>query len=488
MLRIPVAALWLIAACAEPDPPAIRAQVPEIAVSPAVLDLGEAIVPLVTEDDVLIANAGRADLELTATLEGDDLRPWSLPVTTATVGPGETLPLSVRFEPPTFLTFEATLRVESNDEETPTVYVPLRGEGVAGPVPDILVTPASLDFGDAEDPVVEVLQVRNAGQAPLQLGTIVQTGSGRFTVDPDPSQTTIAPDNTLPVVITWTPADGQTGDDGVLTLPSNDPDEPEVDVLLVGNGGSDLDWPQAVIDCPDTTDPPGFVTLDGRDSTDPGGHTPLTYRWTLTDTPTDATGQSTSSGYLTSPGAAVTDLFADAIGDYTVQLVVQNAIGLSSAPARCVIEALPDEDLAVELTWNTARADLDLHLAQSGAGLFSGPDDVSYCNQRPSWGVSGTDDDPELELDDRAGLGPENINLPTPAAGTYTVRVHYFDDNGNDIVTATVRVYVEGEVAFEASRNLSRNQVWDVAEAAWPAKTVGALAVEPYAAPRRGCP
>jgi len=475
-------------ACGEPDVPQIRAQVPEIAVSPAVLDLGQAIVPLVTEADVTIANAGRADLDVTATLEGDDLRPWSLPVTTATIGAGETLPLSVRFTPPTYLDFEATLRIDSNDEDTPTVYVPLSGEGVAGPVPDIVVTPASIDFGESSVPVVEVLQVRNAGQAPLQLGTLAQTGSGRFDIDPDPSDTTIAAGNVLPVVITWTPADAETGDDGILTFSSNDPDEPEVDVLMVANGGSDVDWPQAVVDCPDTTDPPGFVTLDGSDSTDPEGFTPLTYRWSLAATPTDATGQSTSSAYLTSPGAAVTDLFTDAVGDYTVTLVVQNSVGLTSAPARCVIEAIPDEKLAVELTWNTPRADLDLHLARNGVGLFGSDDDVSYCNKRPSWGTSGTADDPELELDDRNGLGPENINLPEPAAGTYRARVHYFDDNGDDVVTATVRIYIEGEVAFEASRNLSRNQVWDVADVNWPAMTVGALASESYTAPRRICP
>ncbi len=483
-----IATLGAVVACNGPDDPVLRAQVPEIAVTPSALDFEGAVVPLVSEDAVRIANAGRAPLEIQARIEGDDLRPWSLPVTEATLAAGEDLPLPVRFQPATYLPFSADLVITSNDEDTPEVRVPLSGEGIAGPVPDILVDPPSMDFGTASSSQVAVIQVRNAGQAPLTLGTIAQQGSGRFRIDPDPSGTTIAPGNTLPVVVYWDPADGETGDDGILTVPSDDPDEPEVDVLLIGNGGSDLQWPQAVVDCPATTDPPGFVSLDGRDSTDPEGHLPLTYRWRLVGVPTDSTGQSTSSGYLTSPGAAVTDLFTDAVGDYQVELVVENAIGLVSAPARCTIEAIPDEDLAVELTWNTARADLDLHLARNDATLFSGADDVSYCNKRPGWGVSGTADDPELELDDRAGLGPENINLPAPADSAYTARVHYFDDKGDNIVTATVRVYIEGVQAFEASRNLSRNEVWDVARIAWPAKTVGALAVDPYDAPRRVCP
>lgn len=482
------APIALLAACGSPDAPAVRALVPEAAVSPAALDFGDAVVPLVHEEAVLVTNAGRAPLEFTATLTTADARPWSLPVAAGTVAAGESLPVVVRFTPPTFLDFTATLTLTTNDEDTPTLDIPLSGVGVAGPVPDIAVDPPSLDFGTSGAPVVEVLRVRNAGQAPLVLGTIAQTGSGRFAIDPDPSGTTIAPGDLLPVVVTWTPVDAETGDDAILTLPSNDPDEPEVDVVLVGNGGSDLAWPQADIACPGTTSPPGLLSLDGRGSTDPEGNTPLTYAWTLARLPTDSTGQVVSSAYLTSPTAAVTDLFVDAVGTYEVQLAVTNAIGLTSAPDRCVIEALPDEDLVVELTWNTPRADLDLHLARNGATLFSGLDDVSYCNRRPSWGGAGSADDPSLALDDRAGFGPEQIQIPAPAPGDYLARVHYFDDNGDGVVTATVRVYVRGALAFEASRNLSRDQVWDVASVAWPAGTAGALAVEPYPAPRRTCP
>lgn len=477
----------LLFGCA-PDDPSVRRQVPVITVAPSQVQVGDAVVPLTAQAEVQIANGGRAPLTFEAHLEGDDLRPWSLPVAEGTIAPGESLPFTVRFAPPTFLDFDAQMVITSNDEETPELRVPLSGTGVAGPVPDIVVNPRALDFGESAVPIVDIIEVRNAGQAPLQLGTVQQVGSGRFVVSPDPSGSEIAPGNVLPVVVRWTPADGSTGDDGVLTFTSNDPQDPELDVLLVGNGGSDLRWPEARIDCPETTAPPGFVTLDGRASDDPEGHTPLTWRWRLTRVPTDATGQPTSSGYLTSPSAAVTDLFTDAIGTYQVELSVENTVGLVSAPARCTIEAIPDEDLAVELTWNTPRADLDLHLARNDAPIFGGVDDVSYCNRRPSWGGPDTASDPVLALDDRAGFGPENINLPSPAEDRYTVRVHYFEDNGDGVVTATVRVYLEGVQAFEASRNLTRNQVWDVARVNWPERTVGALAAEPYPAPRRTCP
>jgi hypothetical protein len=114
---------------------------------------------------------------------------------------------------------------------------------------------------------------------------------------------------------------------------------------------------------------------------------------------------------------------------------------------------------------------------------------VSWCNRTASWGAPGTADDPRLDLDDRSGLGPENISIPSPADGTYDVRVHYFDDHGDDVVTATVRVYLAGELepALEASRNLRRNQVWDVAHIRWPEATAAPLPGDPTSTPRRTC-
>lgn len=52
----------------------------------------------------------------------------------------------------------------------------------------------------------------------------------------------------------------------------------------------------------------------------------------------------------------------DVAGEYTVGLVVTNTDGVSSAKRSCKMDAIPTEQLHVELSWSTNSADLDLHL------------------------------------------------------------------------------------------------------------------------------
>ncbi|MCB9680220.1 MAG: choice-of-anchor D domain-containing protein [Alphaproteobacteria bacterium] len=486
MPRTPLPLVLLAALACAPDTPQIRAQVPEIGVAPDPLAFGDQAVPLPAEARFFVSNAGRAELTFQLALEDDADGVFVLPVTEGSVSAGDSLPMAVRFTPTTYLDYTANLVITSNDEDTPELVLAVTGTGVAAPLPDILVDPLSIDFGDVPAERTEIVTVRNTGTAPLSLGTLRQVGSPSFTLLTDPSGNTIAPGDDVPIVIRYAPTSTD-GDSGSLVVPSDDPDEAEVEVLLLGNGGADYAYPEAVIDCPGPVDPPGFVTLEGYDSFDPEGHTPLSYAWSLVAVPTDSTGAPVSSGYLTNDVSESTALWADAVGTYEVELSVTNSIGVRSAPTRCLVDAIPDEELLIELTWSTSNADLDLHLAQAGNALFSRPGDATWCNRSPSWGASGTADDPRLDLDDRAGHGPENISIDAPADGTYDVRVHYFEDQGDDVVTATVRVYVLGDLAFQASQNLSRNEVWDAARVNWPAGTVGALSAPVYAATHRQC-
>lgn len=476
-----------LGACSDPDVPGLVANAPEIAVAPDRVDFGDQAVPVPVGRTFFVSNGGRADLELTMSLVGDDAGVFSLPVTAATLAPDEDVEVEVRFQPATYLEYDAELVILSNDVETPETVVPLTGVGVEAPVPDIRVDPLTLDFGDTASSATEILTVTNVGTDVLSLGTVAQAGSGRFSLVTDPSDVLIGPGDSYPIVVAYDP-EGDDGDSGSLTIPSDDPDEGEVEVLFLGNGGADYDYPIAEIDCPGVVAPPTFVTLDGRASRDPEGFTPLAHEWTLTDLPRDAvSGQPTSSGYLTSAVGDTTRLWADAAGRYEVELVVENARGTRSAPARCVVDAIPDEELVVELTWSTPNADLDLHLRQDGTPLFAEPTDANFCNPNPSWFEAGTADDPRLALDDRAGFGPEVIHIDQPSDGRYVIAAHYFEDQGDDTVTATVKVWVRGVEAFTASKNLTRNQVWDVARVNWPEETVAVLSGAVEEAPRRSC-
>lgn len=484
-----VPVVWL-AACGQPDIAGIVVLMPEVVVAPAEVPFGDKAVPLPWRKSFFVSNAGRADLEVSMLLE-DDAGVFSLPVTSATIARDESLSVEVVFTPTTYLAYEGRIVITTNDEDNPEVIVPLSGTGVSAPLPDIELSRGNIDFGEVDGEATEILTIRNVGTAPLVLGEVTRIGSPDFELLTSPAGNTLAPANELPVVVRYAPPDSE-GDGGRITIASNDPDEGMVDVILLGNGGADYDYPVAVIDCPDPVDPPTFVALDGTASYDPEDPTdtlPLSYAWTLTSLPTDGGGDPISSGYITNDIGPVTQLWADAVGDYTVELVVENTAGIRSAPAVCEVQAIPDERLVVELTWNTPNADLDLHLAQTGSAAFQTPGDASWCNRSPNWGAPGTADDPALDLDDRAGYGPENYSILEPADGQYDVRVHYFDDSNRDtLTTATVRVYLDATLAFQASRTLAYNEIWDVARVNWPAATVGALSADPYTASSRQCP
>ncbi len=456
---------------------------PRIATAPESLEYGEVAVPLDAVDTVFVTNAGRAVLRFEASIEGDDAFTFvDLEEGEIEVGVDETVPVDVRFAPPSFLDYTGELVLTTNDDETPEVRIPLTGVGVDAPMPDIRIDPLTLDFGAVTQgsAVTEFLLLENVGDAPLELGQVDQEGSGAFTLSTDPSGDIVGPNSEVPVLITYTPF-SEEGDSGMLRFPSADPDEPLTEVVLLGNGGGDFEYPVAEIDCPGTSAPPIWVDLDGSGSFDPAGFEPLTYEWTLVSQPDG------SQEDLTNLVSDSTALFTDVAGLYVVELVVTNDLGTISAPERCEIDAIPEDELHVELSWDTPAADLDLHLARGGADIFEPGDDANFCNSSPNWGDAGTDDDPRLDLDDQGGFGPENINILAPADDEYTVRVHYWEEHGDDVVVATVKVFTYGVEVYSGQRSMTRNEVWDVGIVDWPTGSFGALSVPSYDSPDRSC-
>jgi hypothetical protein len=434
-------------------------QHPEITVAPDSLAFGDTPVLSGTDLPLFVSNGGRVDLTVDLAVD----LPFSLDVSHVVVEPGDTATVTVGFHPTTYLDYTGSIAVTSDDEDNPSLAVPLTGTGVPEPTPDVDVAPLSLDFGPLLPPGQGVLHftIGNVGDAPLELGVLGHTGSGAFVLYSDPSDQTVMPGDELPVVVGYVPANAD-GDGATLAIPTNDPDEPLVQVALIGNGGGDGSYPIAVADCPTEVDPPENVAVADGGSSDPGGHLPLTYAWRLAGKPTG------SQAELVEEALADTEFFADLAGDYDVELVVTNSLGVRSPPARCRIAAIPTEDLHVELIWDGLRSDVDLHLRQASGSLFERPQDCNWCNTHPTWGAT-------LDLDDRSGLGPENINVADPADGNYDVAVHVFDDDGDGSIIATVRVWTFGVLEDERSHRLERNEVWEVGRVNWPDGTFGVV-------------
>ena len=477
--------LLALLACTGPDQE-INQLYAQLTLSPVEVDFGEVVVDYKETAVFEVINTGRAPLAVSSIrLQDGGSDVFSVDLESLDLQRDERAELSLSFLPKTYLDYADTLVFESNDPDRPVLEVPIVGIGGDGPTPDIAVDTTALDFGvvGPGDAKTAWLTVSNEGDGDLRITQTTQAGSGAFQIVTDPAGSVIAGEDggDLQVIVLYNPSHID-GDNGTFTIESNDPDEPVIEITLLGNGGGDFEYPVAIINGPAAPAPPITVALDGSDSYDPNGWEIVDYQWSLTDWP-DGSGTS-----LTDTVGDNVEVFFDIAGEYEVQLKVTNEYGITSAPAKYRVDAIPVDDIHVELIWDTANADLDLHMLNANdAELFVEPGDACFCNPSPSWGGSGTEDDPRLDLDDLGGYGPENINILSPQNGQYPVRVHYFDDNGDGIVTATVRFYLNGLLEEEFSRVLARDEVWNAGIVRWDQGVVIEEEEDPATAPRRSC-
>ena len=188
-------------------------------------------------------------------------------------------------------------------------------------------------------------------------------------------------------------------------------------------------------------------SLFGGDSYDPDGDEIVSYYWTLGAVPLG------SSETWSRSTADAHSLLLEMSGDYRLDFTVTDEHGAMSEPCSVWITGVPQQDLWIELTWSL-QDDLDLHLVRAGGSLFT-YDDCHWVNcgfmGHLDWGVPGDrDDDPYLDIDDISGLGPENINITTPAPGRYEVIVDDYDTYWTSASNeALLRIYVSGVLEFE---------------------------------------
>ena len=214
------------------------------------------------------------------------------------------------------------------------------------------------------------------------------------------------------------------------------------------------------------------ATWYGSNSYDPDDR-PLTYSWQLVQSPP---GSNPSM-----PGADPSEpnrpgFVADVVGMYVAELTVTNDQGVSSEPCQAQLEAIPANELWVEMYWADAPDDMDLHLVRAGGNLNTNQDChwANRCvNGGLEWGPNGSEGDPHLDLDDIPGTGPENINISGPEDVEYWVWVHDYPggrSQGNDV---TVNIYLSGALAFSETRTISGNNDEELfALIDWRAQTV----------------
>lgn len=380
------------------------------------------------------------------------------------------------------------------NEDGPKLYIPITGEGFGEPQPDIYSKPAWVDFGTVEmgvtSPPADVL-VGNGGPGQLEIGSVSLDDTTNFSVTSAGSveNGSYALGDSGVLTVEYHPV-SQGEHTATVLINSNDPDEDPYSIQLNGIGeptalgksptavctvtfdGQTGQSVQGLHACTNGNCPTAF--FNGTGSTDPSGLN-LSYSWSL------ASASGSSESLTPSGSVANPSLLLDVGGTYSATLVVTNTNSQASQPCTATVEAIPNENFRVELSWANSGDDLDLHLLRAQpAGAPRGDGDCYYANCQGAfglldWGVPGTaDDNPSLDLDDISGIGPENINIVQPAGapydGWYEVFVHdYPGSSFTPSNPATVNIFLNGVLAQTYNFSVSgEDSDYYVAKIQWP--------------------
>ena len=386
-----------------------------------------------------------------------------------------TLTFSVSYSPSAVGEDTGQLRIFSDDARTPEYVLELSANSST---PCLRLSESELEFSPAVaigDVRQHVIEVESCGGVPLELGGIERISGDATEIFIDEPEAleglVVAAGESAFFNVYYAPID-EGVDTAEFELSSNDPLNPQAALVVIGSGtanqcptavisGGVLGGPiqgQEVAAVPLET-----LIVDGTGSYDIESSI-SEYRWSVSTRPAGSTAA------LVDAGDGSARLFLDLAGDYEVCLQVVDAQSTLSCNTDCVsVTATPNKKVHVQLVWytdsdpvigDTSGTDLDLHFVRlpqgtwGDAGEAAGPGgwDVYFENKFPTWIVAdGNDEHPTLDIDDRDGEGPENVNLDDPnPCSWYAVGVHYFDDYGFDTSYGTVRIYVEGKRRFEA--------------------------------------
>lgn len=428
------------------------------------------------------------------------------------IRPGESVIVAIDFTAPDDEEHRGTLTIDSNDPDEPRTVVELF---VNAKFPCLETIPDDVvNFGevDKEERVERLVEIRNCSpNAETTFTMLGIDGDDEFSFAREPGFETM----TLPVGESVTVAVAfqpfEAGEyRATLDFVSDDEFRPEHSLELVGVGAQGQ-CPTAAITGTSSLGNGGFIAnptatyetipldrlaLRSDESRAYDGKSLVKWNWSLIRKPQDS-----AATFANGIEAMENELFLDLAGDYVVELEVWDDEGVQSCnTARVTIHAIADEDIHVQLVWDTPNdpnqndtsgSDVDLHLLHPNGTWNSAPWDCFWQNTIPDWasdrppGVdmfdckqnpdqNGCHDDPSLDIDDVDGWGPENINLNNPEPSTdYAVGVHYFSDHGYSVSFATVRIFIGGVMRAEYRRQrLLDQEFWYVADIDWPSGAI----------------
>jgi len=180
-----------------------------------------------------------------------------------TLASGESCTFRVFFQSSESGPFNESFDIPSNDPDTPSITVSMSGTAVDAAVPNISVSPSNIDFGGviSNSSSPSEVTVSNTGTGNLEVTDIFISTGAEFSVASGGNSPcgsfprTIEAGGNCTVEVMFSPVETGANIQGNLTIDSDDPDTPTVNIPLSGDGLDD-----SIISVPAATG--GTITMD----------------------------------------------------------------------------------------------------------------------------------------------------------------------------------------------------------------------------------
>ena len=202
----------------------------KIVTSPERINFGIVAIGDSSSSALTIRNEGN-ELLVVQSITISDQEAFSLSDSSLTIAPNDSSGIQIEFKSLTTGETTAEIRIQSNDRRRDIITVPIFASSL--PVPDLFLSETDYSYG----------LVTSGGSIPWMfaihnLGTEILTITSITTEPPFGVQSalpeTVAVSDSVDIVILFSPSEGRDFE-GQLTILTDDPDEPEVNVLLSGS-------------------------------------------------------------------------------------------------------------------------------------------------------------------------------------------------------------------------------------------------------------
>ncbi len=222
---------------------------PELRLAPGDLDFGRVASGNGATLDLVFENTGFRDLVVSnLQLGGADASAFTIDTSDLRVAPGASERRSVRFQPGALRRFGATLGFSTNDPARGSVTIALSGEGASPPVIAVR-TPGQTSGASGGQGALRLafpptrktqshaltIVITNSGGADLHVQGLAIAGAQALDFSVDTAAATVRAGATLNREVRFAPT-GEGRREARLTITSDDPNSPSIDIALTGEG------------------------------------------------------------------------------------------------------------------------------------------------------------------------------------------------------------------------------------------------------------